>query len=73
MSPPKCHYAVTSLLTSTQTSTAGFPNPLELAIALWPYLPLGCICSGFLDICPSSLNISDGIHDGVRLPEVTVR
>lgn len=63
---PSVTNSVKSSLTFTQPSTAGFSNPLGLVTALWPYLPPGCICGGFLDLCPSSLNISDGIHGGIN-------
>lgn len=37
---------------------------------LWPHIPPDTNRSGFLNICPYSLNIDDGMHDGVKLPEV---
>jgi hypothetical protein len=42
----------------------------RLVHKLWPHLPPGASHSGLLDNCPYSLNIDDGMHDGVKLPEV---
>jgi len=38
----------------------------EIITDFWPYLSPGWICSGFLDLWPFSMNISDGIHDGIN-------
>ena len=42
----------------------------RVVLTLWPHLPSDTRNSGFLDNCPYSLNIDDGMHDGVKLPEV---